>query len=125
MARIRLLTPAEARKTLVHKLAPTVDRLRQLSTNFGLASYRVFLTWTKWTGEERGEGNEGVFKRIEILPTPRVTNLDSVSFSPYHGGLLPIGSIRVDQISSIAFTYDTLTGLIVPQEHEDAIPQPF
>lgn len=91
-----------------------MDRLRQLQTKFGLRAYRVFLVWTTWTGEERGEGEETVLREIELLPTPRVTDLGSLSRRPYSAGVFPEGSLRVDQISSGAYTEDVLRGLRIP-----------
>lgn len=131
MPKVRPLTPTEARATLANRLGPTVDRIRQIATNLGVRPYRVFLVWTRWSGSERGEGNEQEVLRVEVLPTPRVTSLDNVSFSPMHAGVLPVGSLRVDRISVATLpscfptTYDLLRGHMVPTPHEDQTPEPF
>lgn len=122
---VRPLSENEALSSLVNRFGPTADRLRQLATKFGVRPFRVFLTWTKWSGGERGAGTETVAKRIEILPTPRVRSLDSVALSTYGAGVIPVGSIQVDRISVDAFTFDLLTGHTVPTPHEDAIPEPY
>lgn len=133
MSRIRALTPREAKRTLANKLGPLGDRARQIATRMGARPYRVFLTWVKWTGEERGEGNEELWARLEILPTPRVTSLDNLSFSLYHAGTIPVGSLKVDRISIRSFTEDILLGKALPGEpfpfgenkQEKHIPQPY
>lgn len=125
MPKIGPLTPAQAKATIAQRLAPVADNVRQIATTLGARPYRVFLVWTKWTGEERGEGVEQEARRIEILPTPRIQNLDSVSYSLMHAGTLPVGSIRVDLISGATFSADILSGNYVPVAHEDFIPEPF
>jgi hypothetical protein len=113
MPRPKPLTPRQAGNTLAHRLAPRVDRLRQFATRFGLRSYKVYLVWTRWAGEERGTGVESEVARMEILPTPVVTNLDTVAYRFFSGGVLPVGSISVKKISAL-YTSDQLRGLAVP-----------
>jgi hypothetical protein len=133
--RIRALSPHEARRTLANRLGPLGDRLRQIATNLGVRPYRVFLTWTVWQGGgpvERGEGTEKLLQRIEILPTPRVQSLDSLSFSLAHAGVIPIGSFRVDRITE-RLTEDVLLGKAFPwnplpfgeSPQEKHIPEPY
>lgn len=111
MVKIRPLTDREARSSLVNRLSGTVDRVRQIATRLGARPYRVFLTWTRWTGSERGDGDEVLMLRREILPTPKVDSLDAVTFSIFHAGTIPAGSIKVTEISVAAFTEDQLRGL--------------
>jgi hypothetical protein len=110
---IRPLRPGEAVRTLVHRLGPRVDRLRQRLTKFGLRSDRVFLVWTRYTGEERGEGREEVIAEVEILPTPKVGNLTSVTNNPFSAGTLPVGAVRVNRISS-QYSGALLEGKVLP-----------
>lgn len=117
VGKLRPLTPFEARNTLAHRLSPRVDRLRQVATRFGIRSDRVFLVWTKFTGLERGEGEEQEVQRLEILPTPRVHDLTSISLNPLTGGILPAGSVRVDRISA-RFNDDILQGRVPPGSAE-------
>lgn len=116
MPKVRPLTPLQARATIAHRLAPTIDRIRQIATNLGTRPHRVFLTWTRWTGEARGEGAEELVGQLEVLPTPRVDSLDKLSFSLYAAGSLPVGSIQVSEISAAAFTEDLLSGRRIPAE---------
>ena len=109
------LFPGQARNTLAHRLAKRVDGIRQIPTRFGLRSDRVFLVWTRTDGERRGEGNETEVARLEILPTPRVSDQTSIQFAPYSAGVLPVGSVRVDRISA-QYTEDVLRGEKVPDE---------
>lgn len=111
-----LLGPTAARSTLAHRHTRTADRLRQLNTRFGLRSERVFLVWTYWTGEERGEGRERILARHELLPTPRVTSAVAINRRPYAAGVFPEGSQRIDQVSCGVYTKDMLRGLRIPIE---------
>lgn len=103
------LTPTQAKKTLVAKFGPKIDRIRQLATKLGVRPYRVFLVWEQSSGLERGSGTMTEAQRLEILPTPRVDSLDAVMLDPRFAGSLPVGSIRVSRISS-SFTEDLLRG---------------
>jgi hypothetical protein len=111
------LTPTQAKSTLANRFGPIADRLRQLATNFGIRPYRVFLTWTKWTGVERGQGTEVMLRRAEILPTPLVVSLDNQVNSPMHAGVLPVGTLRVSRISVASFSRDILLGKALPGDN--------
>lgn len=124
--RIGPLMPGLARRTLAHRFAKKVDRLRQLNTTFGLRHDRVFLVWTRYTGEVRGEGDEVEVARLELLPTPRVSDHTTIQFAPYSAGILPVGSVTVDQISA-QMSEEVLMGKRVPDEAlppGSDIPQP-
>lgn len=123
MPRVRPLSPVEAKRTLAARFGPRADRLRQLNTRFGIRPYRVFLIWTLWTGSERGEGDEYEAKRVEILPTPKVSELTAFQLMAFSGGTLPVGSLRVSEIST-RFTADTLAGRTFP-EGEATVAQPY
>lgn len=105
------LPAGRAGRTLVQRLARVADRIRPLNTRFGLRSRRVFLVWTRFDGDERGEGDERVIMRHEILPTPQVSDASAINYRPWSGGTLPEGTIRVDQISMVVYTPDVLTGV--------------
>lgn len=123
MPKPRPLTPAEGRRTLVHRFGRTVDKLRQLNTKFGLRPYRVFLVHTKWSGDERGEGTETEHRRIELLPTPKVENLDALTTQIAVAATIPVGTIRVTEVS-VSYTFDQLNGYLFPDEPEK-IPEPY
>lgn len=93
--------------------------------NTGLRPFRVFLVWTKGNGEV-GEGRDEEILRAEILPTPLVENLDAISLSAYSAGVLPVGSIRVSEVSPL-WTYDQLKGRVPPVVDgvEQHIVEPF
>lgn len=124
MPKPRPLTPAEASRSVVARLGKTADKVRQVATKLGARPYRVSLVWSRWDGEERGEGTKREVKRIEILPTPRITSLDALSFNPFHAGVYPIGSVRVDEIST-SLTEDQLRGLTFPVDAEEEVPESF
>ncbi len=109
------LTRLQAQHSLANRLGARVDRIRQLSTRFGVRPYRVFLVWTRWSGSERGAGEESVFARFELLPTPRVMELTGVGYRPWSAGTFPEGTVRVDRVSTL-FTADNLKGLVIPRQ---------
>jgi hypothetical protein len=120
--RIGPLSPEQARRTLANRLSRVGDRVRQLETRLGLRPYRCFLVWTQWTGGEPGHGDPAERIAMELLPTPKVRSLDSVTFSVFHAGTIPAGSIKLSEVSA-RYTYDQLKGLMVPgHEHQDRIP---
>jgi len=122
MAPIRPLNAMQVKRTLLARLAGTqarpgvIDRAHQIATNLGMRPNRVFLTWTRWTGARRGEGEERLLARVELLPTPQVSDLTGISLNPYSAGKLPIGSVRVEQISAGRYREDYLTGMLIPSE---------
>lgn len=120
--RLRQLTAEQARQTLVHRLTPLADRLRQRLTDMGLRPYSVALTWTRWEGRERGEGREVVARRLPLLPNPFVEDLTGVSLQPYTAGLLPVGSVRVSRISA-RYAQDLLMGLVMPCDEQASFEQ--
>ena len=125
MPKPRPLSPAEAKRTLVARMGPTADRVRQIATTLGARPYRVFLVWTRATGEERGEGTDLEIARTEILPTPVVESLDAITRGAFAGGAYPVGSIRLREVST-SFNASTLTGKMLPDGRRvDTIPQPW
>ena len=113
MPKIKPLSPEEARRTLAHRFAKRADRLRQLNTRFGIRPYRVTLVWSQWTGSERGEGTEKIIAEMELLPTPLVQSLESISMRLLAAGTLPEGTLRVGEVSAY-YTQDQLTGNFIP-----------
>lgn len=109
MPRPRPLSPREAKRTLANRFTRVADNLRQLNTKFGMRPTRCFLIWTRWTGGERGAGNEEELVRLELLPTPKVNSLDNVTFSILQAGTVPAGSVKLTEVST-QYTYDQLTG---------------
>jgi hypothetical protein len=108
------LTPDQAKNTLAAKFGPIADKLRQIATDMGIRPYRVFLTWTKWTGVERGQGVEVLIRRAEILPTPEVISIDNMNNVAMHAGVLPTGTLRIGKISTTYFSRDILMGKAFP-----------
>jgi hypothetical protein len=104
------LKPSEAARRLANRLARPVDRIRQVATRLGVRSRRVFLVWQAWGGDERGDGTPYEVDRLELLPTPKVTGLDAVALTAVSAGVLPIGTIRVEQVSA-AYSESQLRGL--------------
>lgn len=85
---------------------------------------RVWLVWTRFDGEERGDGKETIFARVEILPTPRVADMTAITYKSAAAGTYQDGTIRVDQISSALFSEDELCGVKVPMRGFGGLPAP-
>lgn len=100
-------------RSLAERLQKTVDKSRARLAKYGLRPYECFLVWTRWDGTERGEGVEHLLARVPIFPRPRVVDLTAVSLSPFGAGTLPVGSVRVEEITT-ALTEENLRGTVVP-----------
>lgn len=95
--------------TLVRKLVPTVDRLRDLNTKFGVRPYVVHVVRTRWSGGARGMGLEVVVQDVALLPTPRATDLTGLTLQVENIGSIEAGSLRISEISA-SYTEDQLSG---------------
>jgi len=109
------LTPSQGKAALATRLSPVADRIRNnIATRMGVNPYRVFLVHTAWAvNGERGEGTERELSRVELLPVPNVTSLDSIALSPGGAGLIQMGSLRISLISSTRYTHDQLIGKLL------------
>ncbi len=97
--RYTTLNGLDLSRTLARRLISTVDGLRDLATRFGLRPYEVHMVRTKWTGGERGVGQEFVVFDEPILPTPLILGLDGVTRIVQPVGLDEIGACQVTEIS--------------------------
>jgi hypothetical protein len=104
------LTGDQYANTLVQKLTPVADRIRDLRTRLGGVPYQVSLVRTRWSGGRRNHGTEEVVSVTPILPTPKVQALDSMNQVLQSAGLDEVGTIRVTDISP-AYTEDQLVGV--------------
>ncbi len=103
------LRGASLASTLVRKLVPTVDKLRDLATKFGIRPYIVRMVRTRWTGGRRGSGQEYVVQNVSILPTPKVSDLTGLSLNVESIGAVEVGSLRLSGIS-MEYTEYQLSG---------------
>lgn len=106
----RLSTPLDLCGTLGQRLIPTVDRIRNLYTKFGLRPYNVSIIRTRWTGGRRGVGTEQVIFCAPITPTPLLSDMTSVTSVASPIGASEQGDVTLTQISG-AYTEDQLYGL--------------
>ena len=81
------------------------------------------LVWSKWSGEERGDGTETIVAKVELIPTPLV-DMSGVSYEVTSVGRVPSGSISVREVA-LTYTADQLMGFSIPEKHEDTIPEPY
>jgi hypothetical protein len=101
---------------LLQRQAPLVQRLRARFQAFtGSTVYSVYLVWTKWSGEERGEGDEREIASVRILPSPDVQDLSAISYDPRAAGVLPSGTVRVNRVNSL-LSADSLAGRSIPPQ---------
>lgn len=98
-----------AGRTLVDALTPAVDCARNLYTTLGLRSYQVQLVWTRWSGGERGIGQESLLAVWPLLPTPKVDGLDGVAIELREIGSNEQGGVTVREIS-LLYGEDLLMG---------------
>ena len=116
------LNKAQAKHTLAHRLAGRADRLRQLATRFGIRPYRVFLVWCRSDGDEVTGFGEEVFRK-ELLPTPKVRS--NLTRSLISGGIVPMGSVELTEVSCSVYTYEQLIGRDFPERGEVSVPPPY
>jgi hypothetical protein len=124
VSKLRPLSPKEARNSLANRLGKTVDRVRQIDARLGNRPYQVFLVWSKWEGDERGDGNQRVICRHELEPTPVVSDLTALQKRPMSVGVTLDGSVRITEVST-SYTADVLAGQTIPEPVEDQVPQPY
>jgi hypothetical protein len=99
-----------ASRSMGGKLIDTVDQARDLMTRYGLRPYTVRLVITRWTGGERGKGEEYVASAVPILPTPKVNDLTGVAAVNTPIGWDESGRVTLSKISG-RYTGETLRGL--------------
>lgn len=92
--------PWRTPSTLAARLVPIVDRIRELNSRLGIRPYRTFLVHGQWTGTRRGFGQLVVTSRREIVPVPRVRDMNQVSMRIKATGRTEEGSVYIDQISA-------------------------
>lgn len=110
MRRPTPLSPDRARRSLVGRLSPVADGIRQLATKLGARPLSVFLVWTMSGGHERGQGEEETIAEVELLPTPVVSDLSALQLSPFSAGKYPVGTVRLSEVSLARYTADVLRG---------------
>lgn len=109
-------------KSFASSLISTADSIRDLYVQLGMRTYLVSIVRTGWTGGRRGIGVEYLKEEIEILPTPRLTTLDSVTEILQPVGLDEIGSVMLSEISG-RYTEDELLGryrdgILIPKDEQ-------
>ncbi len=108
-------------QTLASRLVTVADRVRNLKAKFGIRPYRVWMIHAYWTGRKRGDGELVIASRRELLPVPRVRDIDSVRRVLRSTGLTEEGDIVIDEISA-KYAEDDLTGR-TPDNIDPAIPR--
>jgi len=96
--------------SLVAELVCAVDEARDIATQLGVRTYDAHVIRLRWSGGEIGSGTVIQVDDLQILPTPRVEGMDTVSDVVESYGALERGEISIDRIS-LSYTEDDLTGL--------------
>ena len=122
--RLRPLTPAQAKNSLAARLAKTVDKARQIEVRLGMRPYQVFMVWTTWEGDERGDGNQRIVARIPMTPTPKVSDLTALRQNAFSAGRALVGDLRLTEVSA-NYPLEVLMGNIIPDRGEDEMPHPY
>lgn len=99
----------DPRNTLVKKLGPTADKLRDLVSQAGLRPYRFRIIRERWSGGKRNQGVPEVTSTFEVTPTPKIADFNSLTEDLTPVGLDEVGEVQVSQISP-RFTEDQLRG---------------
>jgi len=102
--------------TLAQKLIPVADNIRNLNTRFGVRNYKLRVVRVRWSGGRRGIGVPNVESAIDILPTPLVQDLSTLTEILNPIGLDEVGIVGVGEISG-RFNDDQLR-----YGHEDGLP---
>lgn len=108
-------------QTLVDRLTPTVDRIRDIYTRLGARQYTVTLIWTRWAGGVRGAGEEFVIKECMIQPTPDIGDLTELANEVQMIGPEETGTLEIKEISP-RFNEDLLMGRGGVVREGDPIP---
>ena len=96
-------------KRLVGKLAPCVDKIRDINTKLGMRAYTVRIVKTRWSGGQRGDGVEEVVCSDSILPTPKIEAIADLDAMVTSVGVSEEGMLKVTEIS-MRFSEDYLAG---------------
>lgn len=100
-------TKMNLRNTLAQKLIPVADSIRNLNTRFGLRPYKVRIVRVRWSAGVRGRGVPDVVDELDLLPTPIVQDLNTLTEILTPVGLNEVGVVSVAEISG-RFTDDQL-----------------
>ena len=109
MGKFTDLNSVDLKKTLAQRLIGPVDSVRDLATRLGARPYKVRIVRVQWSSGQRGEGVGETLTVADILPTPKLTQLDGVREIINPVGLDEAGSVKVIQISG-RFTENDLRG---------------
>ena len=92
-------TAMQLKKTLAQRFIPLADDLRNLLTVFGLRPFKVRIVRVRWANGFRGSGAPMVEQELDILPTPSVQDLSTLTEIVQPIGLDEVGTIVVSEIS--------------------------
>lgn len=103
-------TPDLIKRSLGQRLVNVVDRTRDINTRLGFRPYRVRIIRTRCSGPRRGMGPEAVIDEMELLPTPMVVDLKSLSEVVTSIGVNDEGTVQLQYISG-RYTEEQLIGV--------------
>jgi len=92
-------TTIQANKTLARQLIPVADRIRDLFVRFGTRPYKVRVVRVRWSAGRRGVGAPVIEREMDILPTPLVQDLSTLTEIVQPVGLDEVGSVLLSEVS--------------------------
>jgi hypothetical protein len=98
------------RTSLGQRLIPVVDRVRDIATVLGTRPYRVRIVRTRFAGPRRGVGVESVVHQMDILPTPKVVDMTTLTELVTPVGVNEQGTIQLQEVSG-RYTEEQLMGV--------------
>ena len=99
MSEFTHVTPALLRESLGRDLIDVVDCARDIASELGVRPYVVRIVRTRWSGGARGAGVEEVMSALDLLPTPKVSDLSGLAEVLQPVGLDEVGGVQVEEIS--------------------------
>lgn len=96
-------------RTLVRKLMPLANTLRDLIVRFGLRAQYVRIMHVRWSGGRIGVGQPFLLKNEPLLPTPKVEGIKDLSSTTEGIGEVEVGRVVVSKINP-EYTEEFLRG---------------
>lgn len=106
--------------TLLERLNPVVDVVRDVGVRLGTRQYQVAMIWGAWSGGQRHYGDLTIVQTHTILPTPLVTP-EVIRNEFLQAGTIETGNLIVTEISP-RYTEDFLAGRDVTSAPGVTIP---
>ncbi len=95
--------------SLARKFIPLADSLRDLLTSFGVRQHIVRIVRIHWSGATRGVGTPQVAMEMVLEPTPKISDLSTLTEIIQPIGMDEVGAIVLSNVSG-RYTEEQLRG---------------